>query len=79
MQCFICSKELPEGYLCEAHTKELYDMLQKGTNIILTPDWNNHCLICGEYVDKIIVDHPNCGPICDRDIREEFERYSTRE
>lgn len=75
MECFVCSKKLSEGYLCEEHSRELYEMLVKGQGLVSNPDWKSHCLICGEYEDRIIVDYPLAGPFCNKDIITEWERY----
>lgn len=75
MECYVCSKELAEGYLCEEHSELLYQMLINGQSVILNPDWKNHCLICGEYDDRVIVDFSLAGPFCNKDIISEWERY----
>lgn len=52
-------------------------MLTLNENIVSNPGWGNHCIICGEYEERKIVDLPDCGPICDICIKEESDRYET--
>jgi hypothetical protein len=73
--CFICNKITEQVYLCELHANELYKMLKNKERVIENPDWKVHCLICGEYENRIIVDYPNAGPFCDKDIIESKNSY----
>jgi len=75
MECFVCSMELNEGYLCEKHAKILVEMLEKSDGIVEMPQWIDHCLICGQYEDRVIVEYPNCGCFCNKDIWAEWDRY----
>lgn len=77
MKCFICSKEINNGYLCGEHANELYNMLEQRKGVINTPDWRHHCLICGEFKERVILDYPQCGLFCDVDIIEEWKRYNS--
>ncbi len=79
--CYICTKELrDESFsLCKDHAKELYDMLNNKQNIVVDPDWRYHCLICGEFEHRRIIDYPSAGPFCDKDIKKEWERNSKDE
>lgn len=78
MECLVCSKLLEDGYLCEDHSRELYEMLTKGEGTIINPDWKSHCLICGEYQERVIVEFPSAGPFCNKDIVSEWERYQNK-
>jgi hypothetical protein len=70
MECFICSEKLKKRHLCNQCSNLVDKMLETKSNIIKNPEWINHCLICGEYEERVIVDVSNCGPICDKCIRE---------
>jgi hypothetical protein len=75
-ECYICSKKLPDETfnLCREHAQILYDMLNNEQNLIVDLDWRYHCLICGEYEDRTMVEYSG-GYFCDKDIREEWEKY----
>jgi len=75
MECFICSKAIGCGYLCEQHARELKDMLENKIGVIETPDWRHHCLICGEHKNRIIIEYPSAGYFCDEDICEEWRKW----
>jgi hypothetical protein len=79
MECFVCSKKLKNGYLCKEHASELYSMLEKGEGEVENPDWKSHCLICGEFEHRRLIDYPSAGPFCDKDIKEEWERNNKDE
>lgn len=68
MECFICGKKIQQGYFCDEHLKELKEMLYLEKNIIKNPNERHHCMICGEYQDRVIIEYPNVGYICDKDI-----------
>ncbi|MCL2677878.1 MAG: hypothetical protein FWE85_02360 [Clostridiales bacterium] len=70
MQCYICGKELDKGYLCEEHRQELKRMIRKKENLIENPKFKHHCLICGEFKGRIIIDYPSVGPFCDEEIED---------
>jgi predicted nucleic acid-binding Zn ribbon protein len=74
MECYVCGKSLEMGFLCEEHARILLVMLEKGEGEVHDPTWKHHCLICGEYKDRRIVEYPDAGYFCDRDIREEWNR-----
>jgi hypothetical protein len=76
-ECFVCSKELEDRYLCEAHAKELKRRLDNKIGLISNPAWPHHCCICGEYENlKIIEFRPN-GYFCDKDILDEYKKYNS--
>lgn len=75
MECFVCSKPLSVGYLCEEHAKVLKERLELGEGIVEAVDQRYHCLICGEHENRIIIEYPDCGYFCDIDICEEYSRY----
>lgn len=74
MQCFVCGMKIEEGYLCKKHTQELKKMLLNEQNVINNPDFKQHCLICGEYKERVIIEYPSVGCFCDRDIETEARR-----
>ncbi len=76
MECFICKQKIDNGYLCEMHANELKEMLDNKVKTFENPDWKYHCLICGEHQERVIVEYPNAGYFCDKDIIEEWERYN---
>lgn len=73
MECYICANKLENKYLCTKCYEMVIDMLQSKSNIVTNPKWEQHCLICGEYKDRIIIDVPNCGPICNRCVYNQNE------
>jgi hypothetical protein len=73
LKCFICSEHTNEKYLCQEHCKELYQMLINRTNIIEKPEFKHHCMICGEYQDRIIINYPTWFYICNKDVLEEWK------
>ena len=75
MQCFICAQKLVEGFLCKKHSAELHKMLELRLGVIDNPKMTHHCLICGEYRDRIIIEYHSVGYFCGRDIEEENNRY----
>lgn len=74
LECFICTKEISEGHLCDEHSEELYTMLKNESGIVQSPDWRHHCHICGRFEDRKIVEHPS-GYFCDKDIIPEYRRF----
>jgi hypothetical protein len=76
MECFICSQKLENGYLCEAHAKELKKMLDMKVGLIAKPEWLHHCCICGEYDKRKIIEYRPVGYFCDKDILDECEKYN---
>lgn len=74
-ECFVCGKLIEKGNLCKEHLEILVEMLKKGEGILLYPEWKHHCLICGEYKDRIMVEYPSIGYFCDRDIMLEADKY----
>jgi hypothetical protein len=79
MQCFVCGKKIEEGYLCNEHIQELKKMLLNERNVIKNPDFKHHCLICGEYKERVIIEYPSVGYFCDQDIETEARRNSENE
>lgn len=77
MKCHICSKKINKAFLCQDCCREGVEHLKNNIDIIENPDWRYHCLICGEYKDRKIVDFPS-GPICDKCIHEELENYNRK-
>ena len=77
MECFVCSKNSGEGYLCEEHAKILKKMLDEKKGIVESPEWMHHCVICSEYQNRVLVEYTQAGYFCDRDINEEWNRYSS--
>lgn len=77
MKCFVCSKEVRHSYLCKEHADLLYEMLNNSIGKIVKPDWKYHCLICGEYKDRTIIEFPNSGYFCDKDIVAAYEKYNS--
>lgn len=75
MECYVCSKKLDKEYLCEQCVNLILKMLEANTHVISNPKWENHCLICGEYEDRVIIDVPNCGPICGKCLSEAKRIY----
>ena len=63
-----------EGYLCKKHALELKEMLVQKKGIVKNPDMRHHCLICGKYQDRVIIDYPSVGYFCDQDIEEEVKK-----
>jgi hypothetical protein len=78
MFCYVCSKKLESGYLCEEHVHELYGMLKSGEGMVEEPRPCHHCNICGEYEDRVIIEHYKFGFFCNFDIYEELSRYEKR-
>lgn len=76
MECFICSKKLNEGYLCNEHANKLLAILNDIENLKINHDWKKHCSICGEYHNRIIVEYKGIGYFCEKCIKDELERYS---
>lgn len=76
MECYICSKDLGKGFLCEEHALELKEILDKRVAVIENPNQKCHCHICGEHEGRIIVVYKNYLYICDKDINEALENYS---
>lgn len=74
MECYICSTETSGTFLCEDCCSKGLDYLRNKVNIIKNPDWRYHCLLCGEYDDRIIVNFSS-GPVCDQCILGELEKY----
>ena len=72
MECYICRKRLEKGYLCKKHCNELKEMLDRKENIIENPTFAHHCLICGEFEDRIIIEYPSVGPFCNKDLEDEI-------
>lgn len=75
LECFICSQQLVKGYLCDQCATESLKMLNDKYRVNFKPEWNDHCLICGEYKNRTILNFPSCGPICDKCIMESFNSY----
>jgi hypothetical protein len=78
MACFICNKESKNVYLCEEHVKELYANLVNGQGRVEEPSFSHHCNICGEYENRIIIEHSDNGYFCDIDIIEAYKTYSMK-
>jgi hypothetical protein len=75
MECYVCGKNTTGQELCLEHVKILVTMLTKGEGVISHPDWRNHCAICGEFENRIIVEYPLIGYFCNKDILEIADRY----
>ena len=68
MECFICSRRLEKGYLCSDCVVEALKKLNEKNRVNMNPSFHDHCLICGGYENRVILDFPSCGPICDKCI-----------
>lgn len=76
IKCFICDKELEAGFLCDKHAIQLYECLKSDKHTIHQPDFRYHCQLCGEFENRIIVEYPEYGYFCDKDIVTEWERVT---
>lgn len=80
-KCIICNipLEFKGIYLCEIHTQELTNISHnkgKFQSIILyNPSFNEHCMLCGEWEDRIIINHPDWNYICDKCLFEAQTKY----
>jgi len=74
MKCYICGKE-DKGNFCLSHAKELKNKLDNNESCILKPEFKHHCLLCNEFIDRIILYDKNYGYFCNIDIVEEFNKY----
>ncbi len=67
-RCIICDSELRHSgiFICEHHTNVLNNFLEKSISekIIKNPTFKNHCMICGEWENKIIINHPHWNFVC---------------
>jgi hypothetical protein len=81
-ECIICNKilDINEVYLCEKHTQGLTQLLQISTSniIIHKPDFKYHCMICGEWKNRILVNYPSWCYICDKCIDYSKNIYKTK-
>ena len=68
MQCFICGKNLNNGYLCSVHRQELKEMLRKKQGIVENPTFKHHCLICGAFEGRILIEYPLVGYFCNQEV-----------
>jgi hypothetical protein len=74
MECFVCGKQLSDGYLCRRHSSQLREKLINGV-VIAQPASSQHCAICGSWKGKVIVEDDVTGTyFCAEDIMEEFMR-----
>jgi hypothetical protein len=76
LECNVCSKETSETFLCKDCCNQGLEYIESNKQIIENADWRYHCMICGEFEDRLIVNFPE-GPICNRCINEAFERYKS--
>lgn len=74
MECFVCGKKLEGSYLCKEHSQKLKDMLKCNIGKVENPNFKHHCSICGEYLNRIIIEYPSVGYFCDKDIIEEWNK-----
>lgn len=69
-KCIICDKLLSvkDIYICETHTSELLNIVnnqkQYSDIIIEHPSFMDHCMICGEWEARKIINYPSWNYIC---------------
>ena len=55
-KCYICN-QATNGYICKEHTKLLKKLFEDKVDVISTPEWKHHCVICGEHEERLIIDY----------------------
>ncbi len=76
-KCVICDVRLiyKDVFICESHAKELYKKLKKGENIIKLPSFKEHCMICGEWKNRIIINYPSWNYVCNICLKNALNKY----
>ncbi len=68
--------------LCRGCTEVLLRQFEKPLHgdgkVRLARGFAMACRICGEYVNRRVVDHPQWGRICEVDVREAAEIFGMR-
>ena len=74
LKCYHCGESATSNthYLCFECLKKLEIMLVDG-KIIENPSFIHHCVVCGEYENRKIID--SMIPICDKCVVEELLEY----
>lgn len=77
-KCIICDKELIENgiLLCESHTFQLYEIISNNQDTITNPSLREHCMICGEWDNRVIVNFPSWNYICNLCLKRAMKVYS---
>ena len=76
-KCIICNVKLVHSgvFLCERHTNKLEDNYKTEENIITTPTFKEHCMICGEWENRIIINYPEWNYICNVCLKNALDNY----
>lgn len=80
-KCYICETELDVSgvFICRTHTVELYKILSNEITIkdaiIINPEFIQHCHICGEYENRVIINHPEWFYICNVCLESATKNY----
>lgn len=76
-KCIICDKKLIQSdvFLCERHTKELDNNFKKEKNIINCPSFKEHCMICGEWKNRAIINYPEWNYVCNICLKNALDKY----
>lgn len=79
-KCIICDKELTSKgvFLCESDTLKLYYKLNTKLDIINNPTFKEHCMICGEWENRVIINFPTWNYTCNVCLRRAMNIYSPR-
>lgn len=83
-KCFICDKPLEaiDVFLCKKHTIIALEVLLTGVykgekyKIYENSQYMQHCGICGEWENRIIINYPKWNYLCDRCIEKAREAYN---
>ena len=82
-KCFICNCLLQKDniYLCQKHTQELFDSysVSSSNNVIQMPSEKEHCHLCGEYKDRMIIYYKNWFYLCDFCLNDAMKEYNIQE
>jgi|GEM_PF-1552957 len=79
-KCYICGIEVSNKgvFLCEEHALELQKCLVNGENLILKPEFPEHCMICGNWECRIIVNSLGWNYICDECVEYAIKKYDLK-
>lgn len=75
--CYICNEQVTvkDIWLCKEHAFNLNRHFESGFCLIKKPEFANHCMICGEWENRIILQIPDNAPYCNVCIDNAINAY----
>lgn len=76
-KCFVCNKELEYAgiYLCKEHCLDIDEQLNSSPQLIFNTSFDNHCQLCGEWENRIIISYKDWCYICNKCVEDAKSFY----